>query len=536
MALHLDDLLNVPGISGAWITPGGAAPTDEIHAIVVDGMGDPLPDTSYLQVGVRVADEAPDSRCVAFLVRERPESPPSRPTLVLPGGVAMMEAITELKEALDGPGGLARRTRSRAALRELTRVEATADDVAVCAAEELEAPIAILDEHLDILGVAGPSLDQREALMAAVDAARGRGPASPMGVFERATLDGAVQHAVVRGREPVGMVVAWVGADLTGPQRAVLDEIDAAVLGMRSRDAVRLDTEARLKGDFIEELSSGESLPADSVIRRARHLGCDLSSGAVALVGALHDPHDEGRLITDARLVRRFLQRARSVVGLKRPGTLVHWREDNLLVLLPPSSDITADDATAIEADARTIAERLLEATNETVPGVALTLALSRFTADPARLGTTIEEARLAYSIGERLGRTGQLMSFEQTGSYRLLFRVLAERPEEMVAFFAETILPIIDYDTANQTDLTATLAAYLGNDGNLAATASQLFTHRHTVRYRLDRIADLTDLNVSMSDDREMLSLGLKTMRLLGRSIPAPADAADDTPAVASA
>ena len=47
-----------------------------------------------------------------------------------------------------------------------------------------------------------------------------------------------------------------------------------------------------------------------------------------------------------------------------------------------------------------------------------------------------------------------------------------------------------------------------------------QLYTHRHTVRYRLDRIAELCGLDVGKSDDREKLSLGLKAMRLLGRPV----------------
>ena len=43
------------------------------------------------------------------------------------------------------------------------------------------------------------------------------------------------------------------------------------------------------------------------------------------------------------------------------------------------------------------------------------------------------------------------------------------------------------------------------------------LFTHRHTVRYRLERVRELAGLDVGSSDGRERLSLGLKAMRVLG-------------------
>ena len=39
--------------------------------------------------------------------------------------------------------------------------------------------------------------------------------------------------------------------------------------------------------------------------------------------------------------------------------------------------------------------------------------------------------------------------------------------------------------------ELVATVETYLDNDGNVAATAQQLFTHRHTIRYRLERVRD---------------------------------------------
>src|SRR6185312_16188194 len=53
----------------------------------------------------------------------------------------------------------------------------------------------------------------------------------------------------------------------------------------------------------------------------------------------------------------------------------------------------------------------------------------------------------------------------------------------------------------------------------NVAGTAQRLFTHRHTIYYRLERVRELSGHDVSSSDGREKLSLGLKAMRVLGIS-----------------
>ena len=100
---------------------------------------------------------------------------------------------------------------------------------------------------------------------------------------------------------------------------------------------MRTETESRLRGDLIEELMAGEVVSRESLVRRARHLGADLSGGAVALIGKLQDPHTEGRVITDPRLVRRFLQQARAAMDIHWPRALVDWNEGRLLALLPPT-------------------------------------------------------------------------------------------------------------------------------------------------------------------------------------------------------
>ena len=525
MSASLHDLLALPELAGATLLPAGADGAIEVAALITPG-APPSPGIAHLLVAAAPPDELPPE-CVAVLAPEG-GSDPGLPTIVPAPGTGWGEALAAIAHELTDAGGAKAAREARALLRGLATVSATADDVAETAADLLGAPVALLDEHLSVLGASGLTLDQRTTLQTAIESARGHGPVSLAGVFVREARAGTEIREVMGVRDPVGVIVAWPDGPATSARDAVLTELEFSFIGMRSRDAVRLDTEARLRGNFIEELSSGDPLPADLVIRRARHLGAELSDGAIAIAGTLQDPHNRGRRINDERLVKRFLQRARSVIAMNRTGALLDWRGEGLLVLLPPKGPVIDGGEAEVDSDAHELGERLMSATEQAVPGLALTLAFSRFTRDPARLGTAIAEARLAHSIGERLKRVGELLTFEETGAYKLLFRVLAERPEEVEAFFGETLEPVVRYDADNQTDLAVTLATYLENDGNLAATAAELFTHRHTVRYRLDRIADVAGLDVSRSEDREMLSLGLKAMRLLGHPPPSSAARAD--------
>ena len=97
----------------------------------------------------------------------------------------------------------------------------------------------------------------------------------------------------------------------------------------------------------------------------------------------------------------------------------------------------------------------------------------------------------------------------------------MSEDPGELERFYAETVEPLVTYDDQYETELVKTVEAYLDHDGNVAATAQKLFTHRHTIRYRLERAKELCGHDVTSTAGREKLGLGLKSMRVLGIASP---------------
>jgi DNA-binding PucR family transcriptional regulator len=82
-------------------------------------------------------------------------------------------------------------------------------------------------------------------------------------------------------------------------------------------------------------------------------------------------------------------------------------------------------------------------------------------------------------------------------------------------ALYEETIGPVDRYDEANGSQLTETLVTFLTNDESLTKTAADLFAHRHTVRYRLEKIGEITGLSVFKTEHKERLGLGLKARSL---------------------
>jgi sugar diacid utilization regulator len=251
----------------------------------------------------------------------------------------------------------------------------------------------------------------------------------------------------------------------------------------------RQQVEDELRGTFLEELRAGDQLAASEVIRRGERMGCDLSHGALILAG---DPEPER--------IHRFM----AAVKAECPAAFVQRLDGRVYAVIPAGEGTDAEDRAV--AAASVLAKRLQ---------AHAPVGLSAFHRNAAELGRAIEEADLIVDV---LGSSDLSPDSLADGTYRLLVRLLASDPEQLDAFYEESVAPLARYDDQYRTDLIGTLAAYLDHDGKLGAAAQALYAHRHTVAYRLERIKELTSLDPARYEDRERLSLGLKIHRLTSR------------------
>lgn len=88
---------------------------------------------------------------------------------------------------------------------------------------------------------------------------------------------------------------------------------------------------------------------------------------------------------------------------------------------------------------------------------------------------------------------------------------VLKELRENSSIFLMHPALEILrDYDRENQTNLTETLREFLLLERNYYATAQKLFLHRNSVQYRIERVVQLTGVNLDNAETRLHLLMNL--------------------------
>ena len=73
----------------------------------------------------------------------------------------------------------------------------------------------------------------------------------------------------------------------------------------------------------------------------------------------------------------------------------------------------------------------------------------------------------------------------------------------------------MLEYDQRRGTSLIKTLRAYLEADCSLSIAAQRLFVHHKTLRYRIDRIQELTGLDLRHNEDRFRADLALRILEV---------------------
>ena len=138
----------------------------------------------------------------------------------------------------------------------------------------------------------------------------------------------------------------------------------------------------------------------------------------------------------------------------------------------------------------------------------------------PGQVVESYQEAESALQVGQRLRDAEDLHdrihAFSALGVQRLLFALSQESPDVLNGFLDNALGAAVDYDAAHGTDLIKTLKAYTECNGNVTEVAARLHIHKHTVRYRLRRIAELTGLDATKFEDAAQLYLAVRASELL--------------------
>ena len=119
-------------------------------------------------------------------------------------------------------------------------------------------------------------------------------------------------------------------------------------------------------------------------------------------------------------------------------------------------------------------------------------------------LGYSIREAMYAALISDEWG--DDFVNFDDLGLLRMVFPLAGDRT--MQDFSSGILSPIRDFDIENNGKLMETLSAWAGYGMSFPEAAKDLHQHENTLRYRMDKIAQITGLDFKKASNAQQLNM----------------------------
>ena len=169
-------------------------------------------------------------------------------------------------------------------------------------------------------------------------------------------------------------------------------------------------------------------------------------------------------------------------------GNFMYYDSDFMLVV----NDITGEVLDEIVTGMVRRAKRRM-------PEIPLYVGVGSCINDISNLHTGYARAKAAAQMAKK--RKRDLFYFDRMGLYRLLYMVDDSRLLKEMA--EEPLKPLLEYDRERHANYVDTLELYLKHNGSIQAVSEEMFTHRNTVIYRMNKIKELLGTNLEETEER---------------------------------
>ena len=263
-----------------------------------------------------------------------------------------------------------------------------------------------------------------------------------------------------------------------------------------------LDDRKDIEDSLLAEIIFGSCINTSSIEQKCRQMGYDLS--VLEQVFVLHlseqtsketcnrlkcyddEPSDEytrnNQRITNDQ-IRNYAQTLKEYFSQCNYPAIVSCYGDRIIGFMRNCTD---DRTKIIE-----IFERFAKFLQNDRNDIEYTLNIGETCGNISKLQKSFHETSKINSTMEHINRKNEIVFYDEIGFYRMLMSY--ENTAPMQQFANEVLGPVIQYEKKAHTQLMETMWAYFECDCNLQRTADKLFSHKNTVKYRLQRVEQLT-------------------------------------------
>ena len=259
--------------------------------------------------------------------------------------------------------------------------------------------------------------------------------------------------------------------------------LDAEIIGKMAacqvRNLILSQSEDFDRNSFIQNVLLGNMLTMD-MHSKAKRLHIEAKARVVYVI-------DTGKKSTD--IVTEFVKNLSDL----KAGDFVTTVDEHSVVLVKDISNITEDRDETLEEIANSLVDSIhMEAM------VKVRVGYGNAVTQIPELSASFQEAKMALQVGRIFYAEKDTISYSKLGIGRLIYQLPMSLCDMFIKeVFGDTIPEILEDEEAM-----STINKFFENNLNISETARQLYVHRNTLVYRLERIEKEIGLDIRKFDD----------------------------------
>jgi carbohydrate diacid regulator len=245
------------------------------------------------------------------------------------------------------------------------------------------------------------------------------------------------------------------------------------------------------KDNFIKNLLLDNLLLVD-IYNRAKKLHIETEVRRVVFI--LETKHEKDN---------NTLESVRSIFGNKTGDFITAVDEKNIIVVKSLGANDGHDE---MEKTARVILDSL-----GTEKGTDAHIAYGTIVGEIKEVSRSYKEARMALDVGKIFFNDRDIIAYSSLGIGRLIYQL----PIPLCKMFIKEIFEGKSPDDFDEETLT-TINKFFENSLNVSETSRQLYIHRNTLVYRLDKLQKSTGLDLRVFEDAITFKIALMVVKYM--------------------
>jgi len=303
------------------------------------------------------------------------------------------------------------------------------------------------------------------------------------------------------------LVIEITGIEMDAVNQLTIDLVRNIFSIQFIKEKLVLDTKEQVKESFIHQLLVEDLQETDSILQYANLFQWDIYQKHRVAVLSIHQGSGEVKNAdiferqSEKLLIRDLLK---TKLSLFEKDILVAMNDTNFILIAPAEDNLKKD-----KQNWACLVKKLKKWLKDADIRGQVSVGIGGIAASMKNYYKSYQQAIQTLNVVTNHYEKPGYTFFEELGSYVLLHDL--KESQAAMLFMKKHLEKIINYSKGSNMDLLRTLRIYLEQNGSIKNTAENLFIHRSTLLYRLEKVKELMDIDLDDSETRFNLMMAYK-------------------------